>query len=92
MHMALDKALWAFLLGLIVAVAYELSRSLLTPIVIHGLFNAVPVGVAVLRARPDDTGPIWLVLAVVAGIFSLSARSAHRRQRDNPAGARRPVP
>jgi membrane protease YdiL (CAAX protease family) len=78
MHVELGKAVWAFLLGLVAATAYEQTRSLLTPFLIHGLFNAVPIGVAVLRAKPDDTGPIWLVLAVVGVIFTFSARSAQR--------------
>jgi len=80
MHMQLSAGIWAFFLGLIAAVSYEQTRSLLSPILIHALFNAVPIGVAVLRAKPDDTGPIWLVLALVGVIFSLSARSATRRQ------------
>lgn len=78
MHVQPDKAVWAFLLGLVAATAYEQTRSLLTPILVHALFNAVPVGVAVLRAKPDDTGPIWLVLALAAVAFSISARSARR--------------
>ena len=82
MHVQLSKAVWAFFLGLITAVSYEQTRSLLTPILIHALFNAVPIGVAVLRAKPDDTGPIWLVLALVGVIFSLSARSARRSSED----------
>ena len=88
MHVELGKAMWAFLLGLVAAAAYEQTRSLLTPFLIHGLFNAVPIGVAVLRAKPDDTGPIWLVLAVVGVIFSVSARSAQRSGRDTPASRR----
>jgi membrane protease YdiL (CAAX protease family) len=81
MHVQLGKAIWAFFLGLVTAASYEQTRSLLTPILIHGLFNAVPIGVAVLRAKPDDVGPIWLVLTVVAVIFTLSARQA-RQSRD----------
>jgi membrane protease YdiL (CAAX protease family) len=76
MHVAPGKAVWAFFLGLIAATAYEQTRSLLTPILIHALFNAVPIGVAMLRAKPDDVGPIWLVLAAAALIFTMSARSA----------------
>jgi membrane protease YdiL (CAAX protease family) len=85
MHVDPGKAVWAFFLGLIVAVAYEQTRSILAPILIHALFNAVPVGVAVLRAKPDDSGPIWFVLAVAALIFTFSARSADRAR---PAGRR----
>lgn len=76
MHAQMGKAIWAFFLGLIAAYAYEQTRSMLSPMLIHGLFNAVPIGVAVLRAKPDDPGPIWLVLAFAAVIFTLSARSA----------------
>jgi membrane protease YdiL (CAAX protease family) len=78
MHVQLGKAVWAFFLGLVTAASYEQTRSLLTPILIHALFNAVPIGVAVLRAKPDDVGPIWLVLSIVAIIFTLSARQARQ--------------
>jgi membrane protease YdiL (CAAX protease family) len=85
MHVQLGKAVWAFLLGLIAAASYEQTRSLLTPILIHALFNAVPVGVAVLRAKPDDAGLIWLVLAVVGVIFALSARHARAKAEHGPS-------
>jgi len=76
MHASLGQCLWALVLGLVAAVAYEHTRSLLTPIIIHGLFNSVPIGVAVVRTNPADTGPIWLIICVVAVIFTLAARSA----------------
>lgn len=76
MHVEPTKAIWAFFLGVVAALAYERTRSLLAPILIHALFNAVPVGVAVLRARPDDAGPIWFVLGIAALIFTISARAA----------------
>ena len=76
MHGNLEQAVWATALGLVAALAYEQTRSLLTPILIHGLFNAVPIGVAVARSNPHDVGPIWLVLFAVAVVFTLAARSA----------------
>ena len=76
MHASLAQCVWALVLGLVAAVAYEHTRSLLTPIIIHGLFNSVPIGVAVVRSNPADTGPIWLIIFIVAGIFTLAARSA----------------
>ena len=76
MHASLAQCVWAMVLGLVAAVAYEHTRSLLTPIIIHGLFNSVPIGVAVVRSNPSDTGPIWLIICVVAGIFTLAARAA----------------
>lgn len=76
MHASLAQCTWALVLGLVAAVAYEHTRSLLTPIIIHGLFNSVPIGVAVVRSNPADTGPIWLIICVVAGIFTLAARAA----------------
>lgn len=76
MHVDPTKAIWAFFVGVVAALAYERTRSLLAPILIHALFNAVPVGVAVLRARPDDAGPIWFVLGIAALIFTISARAA----------------
>lgn len=85
MHSTLWQALWAGVLGMVLAFAYEQTRSLWAPILIHALFNAIPVGVAVVRAAPHDISPIWLVLALVAVVFSLAARSAAR-----PASDRRP--
>ena len=76
MHASLAQGAWALVLGLVAAVAYQQTGSLLTPIIIHGLFNAVPIGVAVVRCNPTDTGPIWLLICVVAGIFTLAARAA----------------
>ncbi len=76
MHASLGQGVWALVLGLIAAVAYEQTRSILSPILIHGLFNAVPIGVAVVRSRPGDIGPLWLVLCAVAMIFTVAARSA----------------
>ncbi len=76
MHANLGQGIWALVLGLVAAVAYEQTGSLLTPILIHGLFNSVPIGVAVVRSNPTDTGPIWLLICVVAGIFTLAARAA----------------
>ena len=76
MHGNLSQAMWAMVLGLVAAFAYEQTRSLVTPILIHTLFNSVPVGVAVARSNPGDVGPIWLVLFAVAVIFTFAARSA----------------
>jgi membrane protease YdiL (CAAX protease family) len=76
MHVRLQQSIWAFLLGGVAAFSYEQTRSVLTPMLIHGLFNAVPVGVAAVRSRPDDVGPVWLVLLAVSLIFTLAARSA----------------
>ena len=76
MHANLIQCVWALVLGLVAAMAYEQTQSLLTPIIIHGLFNSVPIGVAVARSNPTDTGPIWLIICVVAVIFTLAARSA----------------
>lgn len=79
MHGNLTQMVWAFVLGVVAAFAYEQTRSLLTPILIHGLFNSVPIGVAVARSHPTDVGPIWLVLFVVAMIFVFAARSASQQ-------------
>jgi len=70
-------------------VFYEQTRSIISPILIHGLFNTVPIGVAVVRSRPGDTGPIWLVLCAVALIYTFAARSAGESgaAEDSPAGA-----
>lgn len=76
MHGNMSQAVWAMVLGLVAAFAYEQTRSLVTPILIHVLFNSVPVGVAVARSNPGDVGPIWLVLFAVAIIFTFAARSA----------------
>ncbi|MCA9668388.1 MAG: CPBP family intramembrane metalloprotease [Myxococcales bacterium] len=78
MHGNLHQALWAFGLGVVTAIAYERTGSLLAPILVHALFNAVPVAVVVARSKPDDTGPIWLVLSVVAFIFTLAAQRVAR--------------
>jgi membrane protease YdiL (CAAX protease family) len=78
MHANLHQAVWALVLGLVAAFAYEQTKSLITPTLIHGLFNAVPIGVAVVRCRPDDVGPLWLVLCAVALIFTVAARGASR--------------
>ena len=78
MHASLGQSVWAFLLGIVAAFAYEQTRSVLTPVLIHGLFNAVPIGVAVVRSRPGDVGPVWLVLLVIAVIFTFAAHSAGR--------------
>jgi membrane protease YdiL (CAAX protease family) len=85
MHASASQAAWALVLGLSVAVAYEQTGSLVPPVLIHGLFNAVPIGVAVARARPSDTGPIWLALGAVAVIFTLAARSAEQAAGDPSA-------
>ncbi len=78
MHAYLGQAVWAFFMGLVTAVAYEQTRTLVTPMLVHGLFNAVPVGVAVVRARPEDPGPLMLVLLGVALAFTLAAHRAGR--------------
>ena len=80
MHGNLSQAMWAMVLGLVAAFAYEQTRSLVTPILIHTLFNSVPVGVAVARSNPGDVGPIWLVLFAVAVIFTFAARSASQSE------------
>ena len=80
MHGNLSQSIWAMVLGVVAAFAYEQTRSLVTPILIHTLFNSVPVGVAVARSNPGDVGPIWLVLFAVAIIFTFAARSASQRQ------------
>lgn len=76
MHGSFGQSLWAFLLGWVAAFAYEQTRSMVTPVLIHGLFNAVPIGVAVVRSKPEDVGPVWLVLCVVAVVFTFAARGA----------------
>lgn len=76
MHGSFGQSLWAFLLGWVAAFAYEQTRSMVTPVLIHGLFNAVPIGVAVVRSKPEDVGPVWLVLCVIAVVFTLAARKA----------------
>lgn len=76
MHGSFGQTLWAFLLGGLLAFLYEQTRSLTAPVVAHALFNAVPVGVAVIRARPTDFSPIWLAIALLAVVFALAARSA----------------
>jgi membrane protease YdiL (CAAX protease family) len=76
MHGSFGQSFWAFLLGWVAAFAYEQTRSILTPVLIHGLFNAVPIGVAVVRSKPEDVGPVWLVLCVVAVVFTFAARGA----------------
>jgi membrane protease YdiL (CAAX protease family) len=81
MHGSFGQSLWAFLLGLVAAFAYEQTRSIVTPMLIHGLFNAVPIGVAVVRSKPDDVGPVWLVLSVVAVVFTFAARGAASSRR-----------
>ena len=78
MHGAMGQAMWAFALGLVTAFSYEQTRSLLAPILVHALFNAVPVGVAMARTRPEDLGPIWLILCAIALIFTYAARNASR--------------
>jgi membrane protease YdiL (CAAX protease family) len=78
MHGSVGQAVWAFVLGLVAAFAFEQTASLVTPTLVHVLFNAVPIGVAVVRARPDDVGPVWFVLAFVAIAFTLAARGAGR--------------
>jgi membrane protease YdiL (CAAX protease family) len=78
MHAGLHQAVWALLLGIIAAFAYEQTTSIVTPMLIHALFNAVPIGVAVARAKPTDVGPIWLVVSIVALIFTVAARRASR--------------
>ncbi len=80
MHGNLSQCAWAMVLGVVAAFAYEQTRSLVTPILIHTLFNSVPVGVAVARSNPGDVGPIWLVLFAVAIIFTFAARSASQQQ------------
>lgn len=76
MHGALAQTLWAFVLGGLLAFLYEQTRSLVAPVVAHALFNAVPVGVAVIRSRPTDFSAIWLAIALLAVVFALAARSA----------------
>lgn len=76
MHAHLAQGAWALALGLFLAFAYEQTRSLLAPILIHALFNAVPVAMAVVRSRPDDFSPIWLLLSVTGVVFAFAARSA----------------
>ncbi|MCC6748299.1 MAG: CPBP family intramembrane metalloprotease [Deltaproteobacteria bacterium] len=83
MHGTLGQAVWTFLLGLVVAFGYEQTRSLWAPILIHALFNAVPVGVAVARSQPGDLGPLWLVVALVAVVFTIAARSAAQATRES---------
>jgi membrane protease YdiL (CAAX protease family) len=83
MHVKLQQSVFAFLLGGVAAFAYEQTRSVVTPMLIHGLFNAVPVGVAAVRSRPDDVGPVWLVLFAVAMIFTLAARKASEAAPEN---------
>lgn len=78
MHPQLSQGVWALGLGLVTAVAYEQTASLVAPVLVHALFNAVPVGVAVARARPDDLGPIWLVVGAMSLVFTFAARSAAR--------------
>lgn len=78
MHPHLSQGVWALGLGLMTAVAYEQTASLVAPVLVHALFNAVPVGMAVARARPDDLGPIWLVVSVMGLVFAFAARSAAR--------------
>jgi len=81
MHSSLQQGIWAFLLGMVAAFAYEQTKSVVTPVLVHGLFNAVPIGVAVVRSQPHDVGPVWLVLAIVAIIFTCAARSANKARR-----------
>jgi membrane protease YdiL (CAAX protease family) len=76
MHGSFGQSVWAFLLGWVAAFAYEQTRSIVTPVLIHGLFNAVPIGIAVVRSQPEDLGPVWLVLCVVAVVFTFAARGA----------------
>ena len=76
MHGSFGQTLWAFLLGGLLAFLYEQTRSLAAPVVAHALFNAVPVGVAVIRSRPTDFSPIWLAIALLSVVFALAARSA----------------
>jgi len=76
LHKGLGQTLWAFFLGGILAFLYEQTRSLTAPVVAHALFNAVPVGVAVIRSRPTDFSPIWLAIALLAVVFALAARGA----------------
>ena len=76
MHTHLAQGAWALGLGLLLAFAYEQTRSLLAPMLVHALFNAVPVAMAVVRTRPDDFSPIWLALAITGVIFACAASSA----------------
>jgi membrane protease YdiL (CAAX protease family) len=76
MHTHLAQGAWALGLGLLLAFAYEQTRSLLAPMLVHALFNAVPVAMAIVRTRPDDFSPIWLALSVAGVIFACAASSA----------------
>ncbi len=80
MHASFGQASWALVLGGVTALAYEQTRSLLAPVLVHALFNAVPIGMAMARSRPDDLGPIWLVLAAVSLVFVWAARGAARAE------------
>lgn len=76
MHTHLAQGAWALGLGLLLAFAYEQTRSLLAPMLVHALFNAVPVAMAIVRTHPEDFSPIWLALAVTGLIFAFAASSA----------------
>ncbi|MCK5801023.1 MAG: CPBP family intramembrane metalloprotease, partial [Deltaproteobacteria bacterium] len=76
MHGHLGQSAWALGLGLLLAFAYEQTRSLLAPILVHALFNAVPVAMAIVRTRPDDFSPIWLALALAGLVFAAAANRA----------------
>ncbi|PIE19751.1 MAG: hypothetical protein CSA65_01085 [Proteobacteria bacterium] len=76
MHPHLTQGAWALGLGLLLAFAYEQTRSLLAPMLVHALFNAVPVAMAIVRTRPDDFSPIWLALTITGVIFACAASSA----------------
>jgi membrane protease YdiL (CAAX protease family) len=45
LHMALEQQLYAFAWGLIYVMLMERSRSLLAPMVAHGIGNSVEVGI-----------------------------------------------
>jgi len=76
MHSQWTQRIWALALGSLAAISYEMTLSLLTPILVHVLFNAVPIGLTLVRTHPGDVGPIWFALCLVAMTFTLAARNA----------------
>jgi len=77
-------AVYAFVLGLVLAITYERTGSLISPFIIHSMYNAVPLGLLLIRANPDDTSPIWLALALLSLAFTLICRKAANILADSP--------
>ncbi|MCB9558370.1 MAG: CPBP family intramembrane metalloprotease [Deltaproteobacteria bacterium] len=73
MHGTLYQCGWALALGLLAALVYEQTHSLVAPVLVHGLFNAVPVAIAAFRTNPHELWPLWLVVFALATTFAIAA-------------------